>query len=333
MNPILEHRCKARDPLNTLVKLFLAGLAVDSARVREVFSHDESDSLVHIDILKKTREGKIRSNVKLFPYRHYNFICDYSKAGAQDAVYSPGNDSIKLAELRLPERFHNALDLCCGSGIQAIVASEHCGHVTGVDSNPRALYFSNLNLILNAIDNVEFVSGDLYAPVQLDKFDLIMANPPFVICPSDSAECRDGGAMGDAVLKGVMEGLPRHLEVGGYCQIVTMLSEFDGISHEKEIKEFARSHGYETLILAGPEYDSHEFVRSQYDNLTSYAKYRSVVMEFLDHLDAVKFIKGYSCVITFKNSGAYRYDKMFAFNRPVAFDLNPALKLKQFYRV
>ena len=60
--------------------------------------------------------------------------------------------------------------------------------------------------------------------------------------------------MGDAVLKGVMEGLPRHLEVGGYCQIVTMLSEFDGISHEKEIEEFARSHGYETLILAGPEY-------------------------------------------------------------------------------
>ena len=334
MSPIVEHRCRARDPLNTLVKLFLAGLAVGSAWAREVFSRDESDSLIDIDILRTTAEGALKSNVRILPFRHHNFICDYSESGAgRDTVYAPGNDSMKLAGLGLPGRFHNALDLGCGSGIQAIVASERCDHITGVDINSRALYFSSLNLILNAIDNVEFVSGDVYAPVQPDRFDLIIANPPYVICPSDSATYRDGGPMGDAVLKKIMEGLPSHLNAGGYCQIVTVLSEFEEVSHETEIREFARLHGYETLILSGPEFDSDEFARDQYCNVTSGAKDRSVVVEFLDHLDAVKFVKGSFCIVTFKNSGKYRYERMFALNRPVVFDLAPARKLKQFYEL
>ena len=60
---------------------------------------------------------------------------------------------------------------------------------------------------------------------------------------------------------------------------------------------------------------------------------RSVVVEFLDHLDAVKFVKGSFCIVTFKNSGKYRYERMFALNRPVVFDLAPARKLKQFYEL
>lgn len=334
MKPVLEHCCKARDPLNTLVKLFLAGLAVDPDHVGDVFTFDDIDALVPIDILKTTGEGKIRSKVMIFPHGQYNFLCDFKKSGAdQEPVYSPGFDSIRLAELRLRKRFHKALDLCSGSGIQAILASEHCGHVTGVDINPRALYFSNMNLILNAVDNVEFVLGNLYKPVQQERFDFIMANPPFVICPSGSVKYRDGGVMGDAVLKGIMEGLPRHLEAGGYCQIVTQLSEFEDISHEEEIKKFARLQGYETLILAAQEYDNYRFSLDQYGNFTDYAKYTSKVTDFLDHLDAVKFLKGFLCIITFKNSGAYRYKKLFAINRPVLFDLDPALKLKEFFRI
>ena len=59
------------------------------------------------------------------------------------------------------------------------------------------------------------------------KFDMVTANPPFVPCPPDLNQkadryslFADGGASGEEILQGIVQGLPRHLAYGGRLSLV-----------------------------------------------------------------------------------------------------------------
>jgi len=73
-----------------------------------------------------------------------------------------------------------ALDVGTGSGIGAIFASRLGYRVVGVDLNPEAVRCARLNVLLNDVEGrVEIRSGDLFAPVAGNQFDLVLFNPPF----------------------------------------------------------------------------------------------------------------------------------------------------------
>ncbi len=73
-----------------------------------------------------------------------------------------------------------ALDVGTGSGIGAIFAARVGYQVVGVDLNPEAVRCARLNVLLNDLEGrVEIRSGDLFAPVAGDRFDLVLFNPPF----------------------------------------------------------------------------------------------------------------------------------------------------------
>jgi methylase of polypeptide subunit release factors len=73
-----------------------------------------------------------------------------------------------------------ALDLGTGSGIGAIFAARLGYRVVGVDLNPAAVRCARLNVMLNQLEaRVEIRSGDLFAPVAGERFDLVLFNPPF----------------------------------------------------------------------------------------------------------------------------------------------------------
>ena len=88
----------------------------------------------------------------------------------------------------------NLLDLCCGSGVQGIVAVR-CGYASSadlVDVNLRALRFTAFNARLNRVANkCRMHHGDLYDALASKTkkrgtrrfFDGITANPPFVPVP------------------------------------------------------------------------------------------------------------------------------------------------------
>ncbi len=76
------------------------------------------------------------------------------------------------------------LDLGTGSGILAIAAAAHSGSVMATDLNPRAREFCMFNTALNGVTNVEFREGNAFEPVRGERFDLILANPPFFVTPS-----------------------------------------------------------------------------------------------------------------------------------------------------
>jgi HemK-related putative methylase len=72
------------------------------------------------------------------------------------------------------------LDLGTGSGVGAVFAARRGASVVAVDINPEAARCARINALLNQVDErVEVRQGDLFAPVQGRRFDLVLFNPPF----------------------------------------------------------------------------------------------------------------------------------------------------------
>jgi ribosomal protein L3 glutamine methyltransferase len=75
------------------------------------------------------------------------------------------------------------LDLCTGSGCLAILASFlfENAHVDATDLSPDALEVARMNVEKHKLSKkITLHQGNLFEPVKGKKFDLIIANPPYV---------------------------------------------------------------------------------------------------------------------------------------------------------
>jgi release factor glutamine methyltransferase len=102
--------------------------------------------------------------------------------------------AIELARLRAAPRI---VDLCTGSGAIAIALARAlpAANVTATDLSPAALSIAHENARLNSVEpRIRFLEGDLLEPVTGERFDLLLANPPYVPTierESMSVEVRD----------------------------------------------------------------------------------------------------------------------------------------------
>jgi Methyltransferase small domain len=109
------------------------------------------------------------------------------------------------------------LDLGTGSGVQAVSAAAHADHVVAVDVNDRAVNLARASVQLNGIANVEVRQGSWFEPVGDALFDLVVANPPFVISPENRLIYRDGDQEADALCGVLLSDIPAHLAPGGFA--------------------------------------------------------------------------------------------------------------------
>jgi methylase of polypeptide subunit release factors len=116
----------------------------------------------------------------------------------------------------------SVLDLGCGTGFLALVASRFADRVIGVDIDPHAVVCAERNAIMNSITNVRFLVGDGYGPVAGQRFDLIISNPPFYpvsgITRSPTPLCVDPE---HPLLDELVLGIPGHLKRDGQALFVT----------------------------------------------------------------------------------------------------------------
>jgi release factor glutamine methyltransferase len=92
-----------------------------------------------------------------------------------------------------------------------------------VDVSRRAQLNAWLNARLNGV-SIRPLRGDLLAPVAGERFDLILANPPYVPGPPPPARgparAWDAGRDGRAVLDRICASAPAHLAPGGTLLLV-----------------------------------------------------------------------------------------------------------------
>lgn len=118
------------------------------------------------------------------------------------------------------------LEIGTGTGLIAIIAARKARMVIATDVNPHALDCAVKNITINKAYNVELRKGDLFEPVEDEKFDLILFNTPYL--PSDEDEAVDdeldaawnGGFNGREVIDRFLAGVKDHLNPGGKVQLV-----------------------------------------------------------------------------------------------------------------
>ena len=115
-----------------------------------------------------------------------------------------------------------AVDICCGAGPGAlcIAQARPAAEVLAVDINPRALEFTRINAALAGVNNVEAQYSDLLKNVD-GQFDLIVANPPYML-DADSRAYRDGGGeLGAGLSEAIVEAAIGRLAPGGSLLLYT----------------------------------------------------------------------------------------------------------------
>lgn len=150
------------------------------------------------------------------------------------------------AELRPGD---HVLDLCTGTGAVAVSAGlAGAGHVTAVDISRRAVAAAWLNARLNGTA-VSALRGRLFEPLDSERFDLIVSNPPYVPAadggrPRGATRAWDAGRDGRALLDPLLAEAPAYLKAGGSLLVV-----HSSITGEEATLQAMRSEGLEVEIL------------------------------------------------------------------------------------
>ena len=133
-----------------------------------------------------------------------------------------------------PVQIGSVLDLCTGSGCLAILAARHFpnAQVDAVDISNDALAVAARNVGDHGLQGqIELHRGDLFEPLGDKRYDLIIANPPYVDAAGMASlprECRaepklafDGGADGLDVVRRILDEAGNHLTANGglLCEI------------------------------------------------------------------------------------------------------------------
>ena len=219
--PSYLRRLGDADELAVLLRLFVLGVPVTRARLDELVGAELQARLAGAGLLVQDAEV-VHGSARLVPHDELLIASDHAGAGEAHADHVPGvhRPSVALAHLTVRGQGERALDLCTGNGIQAILLAAHAERVVATDVNERALAYAAFNAALNGVGNVETRAGSFFEPVEGEQFDLVVANPPYVVSPETTYLFRDGGMSGDAVSEHVVRATPAALAPGAFACVL-----------------------------------------------------------------------------------------------------------------
>lgn len=137
-------------------------------------------------------------------------------------VYRPAEDTYLLADNLKVEGGEKVLELGTGCGILSIIAAKEGAEVISTDINPKALECARENAKSHGVlDEMDFRKGNLFEPIENEKFDLIIFNPPYLpVLPSESPESKlelawDGGPNGREIINTFLREFQEYLKPKG----------------------------------------------------------------------------------------------------------------------
>jgi ribosomal protein L3 glutamine methyltransferase len=133
-----------------------------------------------------------------------------------------------------PNSIRKVLDLCTGSGCLAILAALRFtkAKIDAVELSRGAIAVARKNVADPEMNKrVRLYRGDLFAPLKSARYDLIIANPPYVDedgmaslppeCRHEPALAFDGGGDGLSVIRRILDEAGKHLNENGglLCEV------------------------------------------------------------------------------------------------------------------
>ena len=259
MIPQFLHATARSETLALLARAFLGALPVSAetaarhwpARLREIFAASQ---------LVEKHNDMLVPRVLLVPVRGRLFASDSPRlleTSAASEFVPPAHThaAAYLLDLTIRRPVVDLLDLGTGCGVQALIAADHAEHVVATDLNARAVAYARFNSALNGLENVECLTGDLFAPVGGRSFDLIVSNPPFVPAPDRRYTYRDTGMVLDGLTQRLIREAPAHVKPGGYLQILCEWVEVQGESWQQRIAGWMTGLGCDAWVLRSPPQD------------------------------------------------------------------------------
>jgi SAM-dependent methyltransferase len=250
--PRLMRQTEAGTPGDILARLFLFCVPVPAEALRNALAPFPLEELGRMGLVE-ARGADVASTVVLYPYGPYLLLFDPPEqvlSGApRDLVMGVTTSTTDLANFTIRRPVANMLDVGCGGGFHAFMASPHARRVTGVDVSSRAVAFARMGAALSGLSNIEFLTGDRFEPVRGMRFDLIAGNLPFAITPGRRYLYRDGGMQLDAFVQSVLRAAPEYLAEGGLCQMMCDWVRFQEQDWAERLRGWFEGSGCDVWVL------------------------------------------------------------------------------------
>ncbi len=249
--------------LNALLRWFWMGHPLTPAKAADLVPGEFLSLLLKCGLVKAHEDRLIPMSMML-PWGGFLVASDYPVAierAESEMVLWPNPTSKFLARFSIRRHSRATLDLGTGGGILSLGAAKFSDTVVGTDLNERAVAFAAFNARLNGVENVEFVSGDLFAPVANRRFDLILSNPPFFITPQQGYLFCDNSMELDGLCRRLVKEAPEYLNEDGYMQMLCEWAQVSGQPWEERIAEWLDGTGCDAWVMKGLTQDPGEYAQ------------------------------------------------------------------------
>jgi methylase of polypeptide subunit release factors len=258
----------AHDRLDLLAHLFLIGEFVTQHELETWLPAPVLEGASALGLIAPLpgQPGTWSATAALYPAYGFHIVSDrwtrpdaLPIENAMDVVFPAITENTRHFMETLPgEPCENFLDLCSGTGIAALsAASQYARRAWSADITEASVRCAEFNRLLNDLENVSALKGDLYEPVDGLTFDRIAANPPYMPSIRRAEVFADGGELGDRITQRIVAGLPKYLRPGGRFYCITAGPDRVSENFEFRVRSW--------LDEASPEFDILLYERRLFD--------------------------------------------------------------------
>lgn len=246
-----------------LTRLFIGGYAAPRQQFQQHCSREVMDALLELGLLQdvKGSHHDLRAPVLLYPAYGLYLTADAGPRmegvtgySGQDFVMSGTEDICRdFIDGFGKSRCGRFLDMGTGSAMAAILGAGISDHAWAVDITERATRYANFNRLLNGVENLTILRGDLYEPVKDLQFDRIVSNPPFEPPLKSHMIFSEGGSDGEQILARLITEAPERIVPGGRLYANVCGTDRDGETFDERVARW--------LGIYKDEFDVGLFVR------------------------------------------------------------------------
>ena len=241
--------------LGTIVRLFFLGAETPAGEVEGALA-PLADRRPRPSSASREDDGAgvVRPHARIVPHAGLMIASDpYSRGTVDPEDYVPGFTAVTATCVNLTVRrdVDSALDIGTGCGVQALLAAGHSRRVVATDVNERALEYTAFNAALNGLENLELRLGNLFEPVDGERFELVVCNAPYVVSPDVRFAYRDAGARGDSFSERLVRQCAAHLADGATATLMVSWLRPAGSDWATRPRVWAEGSGCDAWILGG----------------------------------------------------------------------------------